>query len=350
MKILVIGNLGYIGPIVCKYLKTTLTNSEIVGLDTGYFSSCITTNDRLGDTYCDQQIFKDIRDIDVKICRGFDTLILLSAISNDPISNNFDKITDEINHLALGKLVKDFGALSDKTIVFASSCSIYGTAGVASKKENDNLNPLTAYARSKVAVEEVLANIKLAPGTIATSLRFATACGMSERLRLDLVLNSFVASAMINGKVVVPSNGKSWRPLINIKDMARAIEWAIARGFRQESPHLVVNVGSNNWNYTLRQLAEAVVEKISDVELELNQSIQPDKRSYKVNFDLFKKIAPDHQPQSSLNETIYELIKGITPIKHLIGEDFQSSNLIRLNTIKNHLNTDRLSPQLRWRI
>ena len=216
MKILVIGNLGYIGPIVCKYLKTTLSGCEIVGLDTGYFSSCITQSGRLGDTYCDQQIFKDIREVDISICNSFDTLVLLSAISNDPKSNNFEKVTDEINHLAVAKLVSSFGALSDKRIVFASSCSIYGAAGVNSSKERDNVNPLTAYARSKVAVEKVLENVQFAPGTMATSLRFATACGMSDRLRLDLVLNDFVASAIVNKKVVVLGNGSPWRPLINV--------------------------------------------------------------------------------------------------------------------------------------
>lgn len=348
MKILVCGNLGYIGPIVCKHLKKTIKNSEIYGLDIGYFSSYVTTMGRLGDTYCDKQFYYDVRNIDYSFYSKFDSIVLLSAISNDPMGNKFEKVTDEINYLAHLKIVKNFLKLPNKRLVFASSCSMYGATNNESKKEQDAINPLTAYAKSKVMLEKVLEKQQYGHGSFATSLRFGTACGMSDRLRLDLVLNDFVASALINKKVVLLSDGTSWRPLINVSDMARSIEWAINREINVSSNHLYVNIGSNDWNYTVRQLAEAVIKQVAGSELEINSSAQTDKRSYRVNFDLFKKLAPHHQPEATLKSTITELIAGIEPIKHLLTSNFRSSNFIRLNALESQIRTNLLSPDLHW--
>ena len=348
MKILICGNLGYIGPTVVRHLRRSLDSVSITGLDTGYFATCITTDSRLSDTLCDEQIFQDIRDIDVKYFDQFDAIVLLAAISNDPMGKQFSDVTDEINNQAISRIVKHYAALSDKTIVFASSCSMYGAGGSQSKSEHDSINPLTAYARSKVAVETVLENVKFGKNSKATSLRFATACGMTDRLRLDLVLNDFVASAVITNQVTVLSDGSPWRPLIDVQDMARAIEWAINRDMGAGSPHLAVNVGSDAWNYTVRELAETVVEKIPDTALTINSSAQPDKRSYKVDFSLFRKLAPMHQPQATLTSTIDALVSGILPLKNTIGQDIRASRFVRLHMLQHLLASDALSTDLRW--
>ena len=347
MKILICGNLGYVGPEVCKHLKKTFPKSELTGLDTGYFSSRISQFGRMGDTYCDCQIYKDIRDVKEDFFKDFDSIIILSAISNDPMGNRFEEVTNEINFLAVKKLIESFISLPNKKLVFASSCSMYGNADGNSKSENDKLNPLTAYAKSKVSVEKTLEKSNFGTNTSATSLRFATACGMSDRLRLDLVLNDFVASALINKKIEILSDGTPWRPLINVKDMCRAIEWAILRDYK-DSSYLAINTGSNKWNYQVSEIAEAVAEKVSNCELSINKKATPDKRSYKVNFELFESLAPNHQPIYSLEETIEDLIVGISEIKHLIKTDFRSSDFMRLHILEDHLKNKRLSEKLRW--
>ena len=165
-----------------------------------------------------------------------------------------------------------------------------------------------------------------------TCLRFATACGMSERLRLDLVLNDFVASAVASGKITILSDGTPWRPLIHIKDMARAIDWGVERPLGAGGPFLVVNAGTNEWNYQVRDLAEAVARVIPGTEVSINRDAQPDKRSYRVNFDLFRSLAPDHQPQYDLDTTIQELREGLEAMTFR-EQNFRNTNFMRLKII-----------------
>jgi len=233
-------------------------------------------------------------------------------------------------------------------LVFASSCRIYGASEGDPKKEFDTLNPITGYAKSKVAVEKALQKCKMGDGTTATSLRFATACGMRDRLRLDLVLNDFVASALINNRIETLSDGTPWRPLIHVKDMSRAIEWAIHRDQNVAAPYLVVNTGSSLWNFQVSDLAKAVAKILPNCEVSINPKGQPDKRSYKVNFDLFKTLAPSHTPIYTLSDTISELVEGISEIRHLISDNFRASDFMRLHILENHLKNKRLSSDLRW--
>ena len=348
MKILVCGNLGYVGPAVCRHLKRVLQGVELTGLDTGFFSTRISTSGRIGDTYCDAQIYKDIRDVSQEFFNQFDSVVLLSAISNDPMGNKFEKVTNEINYMALRSLIEPFVKLPNKRLVFASSCSMYGSASGDAKKEDDELNPLTAYAKSKVAVEKVLEKCALGKNSTATSLRFATACGMSDRLRLDLVLNDFVASAILSNKIEILSDGSPWRPLINVCDMARAIEWAVLRDESVGGAYLAVNTGSNSWNYQVSDLARSVAEVIPNCEVTINTKAPEDKRSYMVNFDLYESLAPNYLPVSTLRSTIDELAKGIQEIKHLISKDFRSSDFMRLHILESHLMSKRLTQELRW--
>ena len=170
---------------------------------------------------------------------------------------------------------------------------------------------------------------------------------MSERLRLDLVLNDFVASAVVSKKITILSDGTPWRPLIHIKDMARAIDWAISRDLSAGGEYLIVNIGSNDWNYQVRDLAEAVAKVIPDTDVAINKNAQPDKRSYKVNFDLFKALAPKHQPEYDLQRTVIELKEGLEAMGFR-EKDFRNSNFMRLKVLDFLRTHGLLDDKLRW--
>jgi nucleoside-diphosphate-sugar epimerase len=229
---------------------------------------------------------------------------------------------------------------------FASSCSIYGLAAGEARRETDPVNPLTAYARSKIATEEGLRQMDRG-GMAATCLRFATACGMSPRLRLDLVLNDFVAGAMAGGEIGVLSDGTPWRPLIEVRDMARAIEWAITGDGVGSGDFLSINAGSDAWNVQVRDLAHAVAAGTPGTKVSINTDAPPDKRSYQVDFSLFKKIAPNHQPRVTLEDSVSRLRNGLQAIG-FADKDFRSSQQIRLKVLDRHMADGRLGEDLRW--
>jgi nucleoside-diphosphate-sugar epimerase len=221
---------------------------------------------------------------------------------------------------------------------------VYGFADSAPRTETSEVNPLTAYARSKVLGEQELAALA-GPDFRITCHRFATACGYSDRLRLDLVLNDFVASAIATGKITILSDGTPWRPLIHVRDMARAMDWAIHR--EAGGDFLVVNTGSNRWNYQVKELAEAVKKHFGNLELSINTAAPPDKRSYKVSFDLFEQLAPNHQPQVSLEEAVQDLKSGLEGIG-FNDPDFRQSSLIRLRTLQRLLEVGILNQNLAY--
>lgn len=346
MKILITGNMGYVGPIVVARLRESYPSSRLVGMDMGYFATCLTAASRLPECRIDLQIFQDVRDVGKDALNDIDTIVYLAAISNDPMGASFERITLDVNHRAavtLATLARDAGA---RSFVFASSCSVYGMAEGGAKSEESTLNPLTAYAKSKIGAERDLAALAR-PDFTVTCLRFATACGMSERLRLDLVLNDFVASALSSRKITILSDGTPWRPLIHVKDMARAIDWGMQRSGKDGGDFLAVNVGSDEWNYQVRDLAEAVTKVLPNVEISLNSNAQPDKRSYRVSFEKFRRLAPHYQPRVDLRTAIEDLADGLERMK-FSDVEFRKSHLVRLNMLKT-LNADGcLTDDLRW--
>lgn len=346
MNILVTGNMGYIGPLVIQRLRASYAGATLAGFDIGYFGNCITGAEVLPECRVDVQYFGDMRQFPADILNGVDAIVHLAGISNDPIGNRFEEVTLDINYRASTDLARKAKEKGVKSFVFASSCSMYGAADDSARKEQSPLNPLTAYARSKALTERDLA--PLASGQFKiTSLRFSTACGWSDRLRLDLVLNDFVAAAVSSKRITILSDGTPWRPLINVKDMARAIDWAIVRDAGQGGNYLAVNVGSNEWNYQVRDLAEAVAEEIPGVDVSMNRDAQPDKRSYKVNFDLFKKLAPAHQPAVSLRDSIKELKEGLESMRFRDTE-FRASRHMRLIVLTELQEKGLLNQKLQW--
>lgn len=346
MKILITGNMGYVGPSVMDQLRMSYPEAVLVGFDNGYFGHCITNAEILPERRVNVQYFGDVRQFPEDILKGVDAVVHLAGISNDPIGNRFEEVTLDINYRSSIDLAKKAAAAGVKSFIFASSCSMYGAADDSARTEKSALNPLTAYARSKALTEKDLEPLASRRFKV-TSLRFSTACGWSPRLRLDLVLNDFVAGAIASKKIGILSDGKPWRPLINVKDMARAIDWAIQREMSFGGEFLAVNVGSDEWNYQVKDLADAVAKVIPDVQVSVNKNAQPDKRSYRVNFDLFKKLAPAHQPRTNLTDSIRELKSGLEAMGFKDG-DFRNSNFMRLNSLTRLQEKGLLNEKFQW--
>ena len=345
MKIFITGNLGYVGPELVKLVRKQYPEAIIIGYDIGFFAKQLTGNVISPEVYLDKQIYGDVRNFPEDLLEGVDTVVQLAAISNDPIGNKFEEVTFDINYRAVIDIAKKAKNKGVKNMVFASSCSVYGFAEEAARTEKSKTNPLTAYAKSKVATEKNLE--ELADDSFkVTCLRFATACGMSDRLRLDLVLNDFVAGAISAGEITILSDGTPWRPLINVRDMGRAIIWAFSRSTDLGGNYLITNAGSNQWNYQVKDLAFAISEIMPEVKVSINKDAQPDKRSYRVSFDLFEDLAGSFTPQYDLKTSILDLINGLKGIDFK-DKNFRQSRLIRLFVVNELISEQIVDDTLR---
>lgn len=344
MKILITGNMGYVGPSVVRRLRESRPEASLVGLDMAYFGHCLTGAGLLPESLVELQHFADVRRPPERLLEGVDGIVHLAAISNDPMGKAFEEVTLEVNHRATVNLAERAKAAGVSSFVFASSCSIYGSAQEGARSEGSELNPLTAYARSKVLTERDLEPLA-GDGFRVTSLRFATACGMSERLRLDLVLNDFVAAAIATGEIQVLSDGTPWRPLIHVADMALAIDWALDR--KAGDDYLAVNTGIDDWNYRIGDLAQATAAELPGVTVSINDRAEPDRRSYRVDFGLFRSLAPDHQPRMRLDQVVRELAAGLRRMG-FVDADFRQSSLIRLQVLSALRREGMLTERLTW--
>jgi nucleoside-diphosphate-sugar epimerase len=345
VRILVTGNMGYVGPAVVRHLRSRWPEAELLGFDAGYFAHSVTAP-AFPEKQLEAQHFGDVRRFPASLLKGVDAVVHLAAISNDPMGNQFEQVTLDINWRATVDLAKAAREAGVRSFVFASSCSVYGFAESEARTEASALDPLTAYARSKVFTERDLEPLADSRFTV-TCLRFATACGFSDRLRLDLVLNDFVASAVATGKITILSDGTPWRPLIHVTDMARAIEWAIARHGDNAGPFVVVNAGADEWNYQVRALAEAVSVALPGTGISINAEAPTDRRSYRVSFAKFRTLAPQHQPQVTLMDAVADLKAGLGQMD-FHDPRFRESPLIRLRVLRGHVAAKRLNEQLEW--
>jgi nucleoside-diphosphate-sugar epimerase len=344
LKVIITGNMGYVGPVLAREIKRADASNYVVGLDSAYFAGCLLDKKTLPERDIDCQLYKDARDVTMDDFRGADAVICLAALSNDPMGDRYGKQTAEINHgavLKAARLAREAGA---RRFVFASSCSVYGFSESGECDESSPVNPLTEYARSKVAAERGLEEI--ADGSFSvTCFRFATACGASPRLRLDLVLNDFVASAVTRGKIEILSDGTPWRPLIDVKDMSRAMIWAIRRDVLP--PYLLLNAGANDWNFQVLDLAEKVRSVIPGTEVHISPDGQPDKRSYRVKFDRYAAMAGLCAKMGDICDTIRD-IRDILTAASFDDADFRNSEYMRLNMLKYWESRKVLDSGLRW--
>jgi nucleoside-diphosphate-sugar epimerase len=292
------------------------------------------------------QMFCDVRDLSVSDLAGIDCVVHLAAVSNDPMGQTYEKATDDINHLASVELAKLCKAAGVRHFIFASSASVYGVAADICN-ELSELNPQTAYAKSKVATERDL--VSLASGDfMVTCLRFSTACGWSPRIRLDLVLNDFVAGALIDGEIRLISDGSPLRPLIATSDMARAITGAALQDFRSDrSEFEAINIGSDNWNFTIGALAKLVGARMGDLKVVLGDKGGADTRSYALDFGKFRRLLPDWQPEATLELVTDELAANLGSVLNRSTEATRAS-FIRLKTLDYLRDGGSLNQNLRW--
>lgn len=334
MKILINGNLGYIGPVLVSRLRQTWPDARLIGFDSGFFAGCLLNPLTCPERLLDEQHYGDVRRFPAKILEGVDAVIQLAAVSNDPMGKAFERPTEEINAVSAVEIARAASAVGVRRFIFASSCSVYGAGGNEARDEEAPLNPLTAYARSKIEAEEALKPLA-SDSFLVTCFRFATACGMSPRLRLDLVLNDFVAGALAEGAIRILSDGTPWRPLIHVEDMARAMEWGCLRSLEKGGPHLVLNAGANSWNYRIADLARAVQAVLGreSVEISINTQAAPDRRSYRVCFDRFAGLAPGHTPRITLDQAVHGLAEGLRECGFQ-DRSFRHSHFIRLKVLE----------------
>ncbi len=340
MKILVTGNLGYVGTAFTGFLAKWRPSLEILGLDSGFFQTDLVSSHPT-ETNVVRQIFGDIRDVRVEEFDDVDAVVHLAAISNDPMGNLDEQLTFDVNTsgtLRIAKLCEQAGV---RHMVFASSCSVYGRSGNSLRAEGDETGPLTTYAKSKVLAEEGLA--ELAGEHLAIDcLRFATAAGWSPNLRSDLVVNDLTLGALRHGRLVLKSDGLAWRPIIDVEDMARAIAWALEDENREDAFRLL-NVGSVLETYSVKQIAEMISVVIPGAELEVGPDSFGDNRSYRVDFSKFASLAPDSQPQRTLRSIVEGLVAHWAKV-----ESLEPGQLVRLNVLTKLLDEGQVDGELRW--
>jgi nucleoside-diphosphate-sugar epimerase len=339
MRILITGHTGYIGTVMAPFLADA--GHEVTGLDSDLFEQC---------TFGEEprkfpSIRKDLRDVEAKDLKGFEAVIHLAGLSNDPLGNLNPNLTYDINHHAsvrLARLAKEVGV---KRYLFSSSCSTYGAAGDKILDETADFNPVTPYGRSKVLVEQEVAQLA-SPEFSPVFLRNATAYGVSPRLRFDLVLNNLTAWALTTGRVFIKSDGTPWRPIVHIEDISRAFLAALEAP-RELIHNQAFNVGRSEENYQIRDLAEIVKETVPGCTIEFAADAGPDKRCYRADFSRIAKTLPAFQPKWDARRGARELYDAYKKVD-LRVEDFEGPRYKRIDHIQGLLASGRLNADLRW--
>ncbi|HYD16678.1 MAG TPA: SDR family oxidoreductase [Candidatus Nanoarchaeia archaeon] len=339
MRVLLTGHKGYIGAVAAPMLRNA--GHDVVGFDTGLYEGCDfgAPPDKF------PEISKDLRDVNQADLEGFDAVVHLAALSNDPLGNLNGQLTYDINHLASVRLAEVAKGAGVKRFVFASSCSTYGAAGDDHLDENASLNPVTAYGESKVRVERDVR--KLASDNFSpTFMRNATAYGVSPRLRLDIVLNDFVAAAYATGRIFIKSDGTPWRPIVHLRDIIGAAIAALEAP--QEKVHNeVFNVGLTSENYRISELAEIVTEVVPGSRIEYDPNGGPDKRCYRVSCEKIKHVLPNFKPQWTARKGAEELYEAYNKAG-LTAADLEQGRYLRIRTIQRRLSAGELDSSLHW--
>ena len=340
MKVLVTGHKGFIGTVMVPILIRE--GFDVTGLDTDLYRFC---------TYGEAPkeipaIAKDVRDVEREDLKGFDAIVHLAALSNDPLGNLNPDITYDINHRASVRLAELAREVGVSRFLFASSCSMYGKAGDDMLDETAEFNPVTPYAMSKVYVERDVAPMA-SDSFSPVFLRNATAYGVSPRIRFDLVINNLVAWAYTTGRVLMKSDGTPWRPLVHIEDITHAVVCAL-RAPREVVHNLAVNVGSNSENYRMRELADFVQEIVPNCKIEFSEGAGPDPRCYRANFDKIHRVFPDFKTKWTARMGVQQCYDSYRNIG-LQRDDYEGVRYMRIAHIQKLIADGKLGTDLRWR-
>jgi len=334
MRVLVTGCDGYIGQVLVPLLQRA--GHEVTGLDSGLFASCVFPGQPRPEL---PVIWQDVRDVVPETLVGFDAVLHLAGVSNDPFGDLNPAMTDEVNHLAAVRLAQSAKAAGVGRFVFASSCSNYGASTDGFIDESAEFQPVTPYAESKVLSERDIA--PLADDTFTpVFLRAGTAYGMSAKLRADLVVNNLVGYAFTTGSVTMKSDGMPWRPLVHIEDIARAY-LTVLEAPREKVHNQAFNVGATEENYRVREVAEMVAEIVPGATVSFASDASPDRRNYRVNCDKIRRVLPSYQPQWTVRRGVEEIYAAYRDAG-ITAEQFFGPSWMRVQHLKNLMASGRV--------